>query len=209
MRLSSLLPAVVSLGIVLFPAAEAGGGQLWEGYFRLGKILGEATEPNHLNWSVITAFDEGLDTAFSSRPGGVGTVVFRPLQIFRTIDRTSPDFYLIAADGRRLDTGTLELVRRSSQGVSSQALKIDLTGVRISAIASDGSSGQSPTERISLAFEGLTINSVTITGSVRPQSIVLLRASAPDPGEANAGFAGADGVDVQPNAEPMTAGESP
>lgn len=212
MRLSFILLAVTSLGIVLFPpgaAAEVGGGPPWEGYFRLGRILGEATEPNHLNWSVIKAFDEGLDVAVSQRPGGVGNVVFRPLQFIRTIDRSSPDCYSIAADGRRLDTGTLELVRRSSQGASSQVLKIDLTGVRISAIASDGSTGQTPAERISLAFEGLTINSVTITGRVRPQSIVFLQPSAPDPGEANAGFPGAYGVGVLPKAKPMTAGESP
>lgn len=120
-------------------------------FLMLDGIPGESSDARHRGWIDVTSFSEGVAKA---APGAVSQwPVFAPLSFTKSLDRSSPPLMLACANGKKIKSGVLEVVRSSRDRL--RFLQVKLTDVTVGSFRQAGSSGANarPAESLSLGFE--------------------------------------------------------
>jgi len=137
-RTLALVPPVVTL------TAQSAHGA-FDMFIKIGDIKGEIQEKSHFEWSLVTNFKFGVATEGSK-------AVARPLVITKPLDRASPQLFLKTAQGNSLQSVTLELAQRTTEG-SLVFYQIILYEVTISSVITAGSgTDDRPSEEVSFNF---------------------------------------------------------
>ena len=110
-------------------------------FLKLDGIDGEATDTAHPNTIQLLSFSanvfqQGLNLA--GLGAGAGKAQFNPIEVMKTIDKTSPALFVACATGKHIKTATLFV--RSGEA-SFDYFKIILTDVLISSLSTSGGLG--------------------------------------------------------------------
>ncbi len=140
-------------------------------FLRLDTIPGPSTIAAFPGQIELTSFHLAGENpiAPASTGSGAGKVTFAPITLTKPVDSSSIPLFLALCTGNHLATATLSLAETSSP-TPHVTLKIDLTGVSITAISSSSDLAAPPTETISLAFKSIafTYTSQLPTGAAAP-----------------------------------------
>ncbi len=118
-------------------------------FLMLDGIPGESADARHKGWIDVTGFSEAVSKA---APNAVSQwPVFAPLSITKRIDKASMPLVLACANGRKIKSGVLEVVRADQDRL--RFLQVKLTNVTVGSFSQGGSAGARPEESISLGFE--------------------------------------------------------
>ncbi len=120
-------------------------------FLMLDGIPGESSDARHKGWIGVTSFSEAVSKA--APDAASQWPVFAPISITKNLDKSSPPLMLACANGRKIKSGVLEVVRADQDRL--RFLQVKLTNVTVGSFRQDGSSGAGtgPTESISLGFE--------------------------------------------------------
>lgn len=123
-------------------------------FLKIDTIEGESTDAKHKGQIEIDSFSWGVSNSGSMAAGGgggAGKATFQDLHFTKKVDKSSPKLMEAVATGEHLRS--LELVVRKAGGDQMEYYKIELQDVVISGFSTTGSSGEAPSESISLNFE--------------------------------------------------------
>lgn len=145
-----LLPLVFTILIALtvgnaFAAADY--------FLKIEGVEGESTDASHKGQIEIDSFSWGVSNSGSMAAGGgggAGKASFSDLHFTKTVDKSSPKLMEAVATGEHLRS--VDLVVRKAGGEQLEYYKVTLQDVVISGYSTTGSSGEAPSESISLNF---------------------------------------------------------
>jgi type VI secretion system secreted protein Hcp len=123
-------------------------------FLKIEGVDGESTDAKHKGQIEIDSFSWGVSNSGSMASGGgggAGKATFQDLHFTKKVDKSSPKLMEAVATGEHLRS--LELVVRKTGGDQMEYYKIELQNVLISGYSTTGSSGEAPSESISLNFE--------------------------------------------------------
>lgn len=103
-RISYWLAVFFSLGFLMVPATWV-GAQVPNGIFvhiLNPPIAGESTGAGHVGWIDATSYSDGVLNGGSALFSGIMRSDFRPVQITKFLDKSSPKLYQAAAQGTRI-----------------------------------------------------------------------------------------------------------
>ena len=143
-----LIPLVFTILI----ASSAGSAFAASDYFlKIEGVDGESTDAKHKGQIEIDSFSWGVSNSGSmAGGGGSGKASFSDLHFTKTVDKSSPKLMEAVATGEHLRS--VDLVVRKAGGEQLEYYKIELQDVVISGYSTTGSSGEAPSESISLNF---------------------------------------------------------
>lgn len=145
-----LIPLVFTILI----ASSFGSAFAAADYFlKIEGVDGESTDAKHKGQIEIDSFSWGVSNSGSMAAGGgggAGKASFSDLHFTKTVDKSSPKLMEAVATGEHLRS--VDLVVRKAGGEQLEYYKIELQDVVISGYSTTGSSGEAPTESISLNF---------------------------------------------------------
>ena len=145
-----LIPLVFTILI----ASSAGSAFAASDYFlKIEGVDGESTDAKHKGQIEIDSFSWGVSNSGSMAAGGgggAGKASFSDLHFTKTVDKSSPKLMEAVATGEHLRS--VDLVVRKAGGEQLEYYKIELQDVVISGYSTTGSSGEAPSESISLNF---------------------------------------------------------
>ncbi len=122
-------------------------------FLQLDGIEGEATDTAHPNTIQLLSFSanvfqQGLNLAGNG--AAAGKAQFNPIEVMKSIDKTSPALFVACATGKHIKTATL-FVRNGE--ATFDYFKIVLTDVLISSLSTSGGSGDDlVAEHVTLSF---------------------------------------------------------
>jgi len=168
---------VSSAGGALAPADQqallaAASPQTVAAYIELAGVQGESHDPAHTGWIDVLSFSWGASHSSSTGAGsGAGKVSFNDLRIVKEIDKSSPQSFLNAAEGKYILSGVLELVRPDGQVF----MDYKLTNVIVSAVQILGgtSSSDRPMEQVTLNFTKIEYDYTPYSASGTPGTTVI------------------------------------
>ena len=147
-----LLPLVFTILIAL----TVGNAFAASDYFlKIEGVEGESTDAKHKGQIEIDSFSWGVSNSGSMAAGGgggggAGKASFSDLHFTKTVDKSSPKLMEAVATGEHLRS--VDLVVRKAGGDQLEYYKVTLQDVLISGYSTTGSSGEAPSESISLNF---------------------------------------------------------
>lgn len=170
-----LIPMVAVLALVALwlqpPAsldAQTNGSPV-STFIRFDDIAGEATDKDHVGWSVVDSVNTSVFRADSTSSRARARAIFEDLIVVKPLDAAGPYLQQIAWTGRSVPTVDIEIIRN---GESRSVLwEIELRNVRVTSY-SMGTTGQDdltpsslpvvatsqrPTEQVTLDFEEATV----------------------------------------------------
>ena len=122
-------------------------------FAKIGDIKGESRDVKHKDEIEVLSFSWGLTNAGVLAPGGgggAGKATFQDLSIVHNIDKASPRLMLACATGAHLKDATITH-RKAGKG-QQEFLIVKLNDVIITGVTQGGTSGQTGSETVSLAF---------------------------------------------------------
>jgi len=145
-----LIPLVFTILI----ASSAGSAFAATDYFlKIEGVDGESTDASHKGQIEISSFSWGVSNSGSMAAGGgggAGKASFSDLHFTKTVDKSSPKLMEAVATGEHLRS--VDLVVRKAGGEQLEYYKVTLQDVLISGYSTTGTSGEAPSESISLNF---------------------------------------------------------
>ena len=145
-----LIPLVFTILI----ASSFGSAFAATDYFlKIEGVDGESTDAKHKGQIEIDSFSWGVSNSGSMAAGGgggAGKASFSDLHFTKTVDKSSPKLMEAVATGEHLRS--VDLVVRKAGGDQLEYYKVTLQDVVISGYSTTGSSGEAPSESISLNF---------------------------------------------------------
>lgn len=122
-------------------------------FLKIDGIEGESTDSMHKGQIDVLSFSWGASNSGSSSTGGgggAGKVQFQDIHFTTKMNKASPKLMLACATGEHIKEVILTGQLTGKRG--QQFLEIKMTDVLVSSYQSGGSSGDLPTESISLNF---------------------------------------------------------
>lgn len=137
------LPLLLLLGLACDGIAASPTFLLLDG------IPGGSLEARHKGWIDVDNFSEGVSRA---APGAASAwPVFGPLSFTKQTDKATPPLVLACANGRKIKSGVLEVVKSGRNGL--RFLQVNLTNVTVVSFRQSGGGDTVPKESLSLGFE--------------------------------------------------------
>lgn len=131
------LTALLCLWLV--PLASGAG---WQGFLRLAAIDGGSADTNHPGWMEVQA------STLAQISSAGGEAVSGDLAFQKSLDKASPALALACAKGITIASGTLDLAGADSS--LTVFLRLNLTNVVLTGVASSGNGSDPPEEHITL-----------------------------------------------------------
>jgi len=135
----------------------AGAHGAVDAFLKIDGIEGDSTDETHPNEIVALSFKIGVvqHTALNSAVGGISTgrPEFKPLTIFKSIDKASPKLFMACASGKHFANATL-VVRKAGENPV-EFFKVVLTDVLISSLNEDADTTDregNPVETVALSY---------------------------------------------------------
>jgi type VI secretion system secreted protein Hcp len=153
-------------------------------YLKIDGIDGESTDDKHRGWIEVFSFSWGLSQtgeAAHGTGGGAGKVSFSDLNVVKKLDSTSPRLMLACASGKHFPAAQL-VITSDSRKAAALSLKLGavaglkMNDVLVTSFQNGGSSGEVPTESLSLNFSTVDFATVSVdpeTGQTNGPSEVL------------------------------------
>jgi type VI secretion system secreted protein Hcp len=123
---------------------------------KLGDIKGEATDANHLEWSVAHSVAFEVD-----RSGGTNSdATFGDLVCVKLLDKSSPKLMEACAKGTFFPEATFDLTRTLPGGEERPYLRYKLNDVLVTSYSLGGGSDSNdiPTEEVSFVYEEIKVS---------------------------------------------------
>jgi type VI secretion system secreted protein Hcp len=127
-------------------------------------IPGESTDPNHLGWIDVLSWSLGATGSNSATAcgatgasSGQGSQT-QELTVVKNIDSASPALMQSNFVGRGLGTVTLDVTESLPKQTNADYLQYTFTDTIVSSVQWVGSGGDSPMERITMQYAGVSIS---------------------------------------------------
>ena len=132
-------------------------------FLKVSSVFGESTDPNHLEWSDVIAFEHGLTA-------GSGAPQFQNFVVYQYVDKSTPHLHVACATGEHFPELNLEITPSNNTGTA--LLKIRLYEVMFTSISMAGDAangGSRPIETIKFIAGRIqwTYNSIGLDGTVK------------------------------------------
>lgn len=172
---AKLIPLVAVLAIAALslqpaePLEAQSNGSPVSTYIRFDDLVGEATDADHVGWSVVESINTSVFRPESTSARVRSRAIFEDLIVVKPLDAAGPYLQRMAYIGKVVPTVDIEMVRN---GESRSVLwEIELTNVVVTSY-SMGTTGQDeltpkglplvatsmqPTEQVTLSFEKATV----------------------------------------------------
>ncbi len=155
MKLGIMIGALIGLlGIIGYVNFADGAVDM---FIKIDSIPGESTDSKHDKWIDVLSVSWGATNPVFSSTGAGGTretsnAVVADFSFIKEADKSSPKLFLAVANGENLRDVTIDLVKRTgSESAGVPFIKGTLTDAIVTSY-SISSSGETPTEHISLNF---------------------------------------------------------
>lgn len=160
------ITAVFAIGL-LTPSASAASVDY---FLKIDGVPGESTDDKHKGWIDIESFSWGASqsSATGGGGGGAGKVSISDFSFTTSASKASPKLFEHVVTGKHIRDVTLQLCVAGEERESQCYLEIMLSDVLVSSYQSQGSSGEQPTEQISLNFSKIEFKYQPIGSSEAP-----------------------------------------
>jgi len=160
------ITAVFAIGLLTQSASAASVDY----FLKIDGVPGESTDDGHKGWIEIESFSWGASQSSSTSGGGggAGKVSISDFSFTSPASKASPKLFEHVVTGKHIKDVLLELCVAGEERKSQCYLQIMLSDVLVSSYQSQGSSGEQPTEQISLNFSKIEFQYTPIGSSEAP-----------------------------------------
>jgi type VI secretion system secreted protein Hcp len=121
----------------------------------LSDLPGESTSDLHEGWIEILAFNYSIEGSRGSAAGGSAAAATQRsapgnLLLVKPIDKSSPQFYLMACNGKIIPEARLEIIHNGIMMMQYRLSDVGVSAVQVSGVATGN--GQKPLEVIALSY---------------------------------------------------------
>jgi type VI secretion system secreted protein Hcp len=135
----------------------------FDAFLKVTDIPGESTDDKHKDWIEVLSFHWGASqrAAGGRSSGGAATaerVDLSDLSVVKTLDKSSPKFFLNCCNGKHIKEATLELCRAT--GDKQKYMEYKMTDVIVSSVRPGGAAqgGESlPLEEVSFNYSKIEL----------------------------------------------------
>jgi type VI secretion system secreted protein Hcp len=162
LRTLALTAAFATVTLVpLFEAHAAVSSFLKLRSAKQGEIEGSSLTKSHPNWIVVRGFSLSASMPTDAKSGlPTGRRMHKPLVITKELDKSSPALHQAFANNEVFEGFELTVVTPSSKGMDAVSTRVELRNARIVAIELDVSDSGALVERVSFAFQTMTLTDV-------------------------------------------------
>jgi type VI secretion system secreted protein Hcp len=129
-------------------------------FIKIGDLKGESADSKHKGEIDVLAWSWGMSNSGSAHTGGgagAGKVNVQDLSFTKYIDKSSPDLFLAACNGKHYPTATL-VVRKAGE-TPVEYLTITMTELIVTSVSTGGSGGEDRlTENVTLNFSTVKVD---------------------------------------------------
>ncbi|MBS3925092.1 MAG: type VI secretion system tube protein Hcp [Nitrosarchaeum sp.] len=159
------ITAVFAIGLLTQSASAASVDY----FLKIDGVPGESTDDKHKGWIEIESFSWGASqSSATSGGGGAGKVSISDFSFTSSASKASPKLFEHVVTGKHIKDVTLQLCVAGEGRESQCYLDIVLSDVLVSSYQSQGSSGEQPTEQLSLNFSKIEFKYQPIGSSEAP-----------------------------------------
>jgi type VI secretion system secreted protein Hcp len=135
----------------------------FDAFLRLDGIQGDSNDDAHKDEIEVVAFNWAVTRPKKKKE-------LQPLVIYKRVDKATPQLSMVTCGGGSIASARLDVVRSADRQSFFQLVlaNVVIVGLEIEGVA-DGESG-TPSEKLSLAYEAITVRSLGASGTGTPQN---------------------------------------
>jgi len=156
---SIIIPAILGIFVFTVLITSSMGSADAAIFMQYGDIKGESTAKDHDEWINVESFQFGVSREFSSSGGSGGGRTasnpnFQEISVTKETDKTTPEIFGEAVAGKNALV-TIDFTQSCGSAGQITYLRYVLTNTQVSSfnISGSGSSGDTPTENLSLNYQ--------------------------------------------------------